>query len=108
MRHWARDCWARGRFASGAPQLGKGGHDGRREGVRDGAMLSTLAIMLIVVGSIISAGILRNLLWPTIAPMLRKPASVPLTARLARGSDPVPSTTGAQAAPELPPLFAPV
>ena len=82
-------------------------HDGRRGRVRTGVMLSTLAIMFIVVGSIISAGILLYLLWPTISPMLRKPAEVPLTARLARGSDQGP-TTGAHAAPELPPLFAPV
>ena len=71
-------------------------------------MLSTLAILSIVVGSIIAAGILLYLLWPTISPMLRKPASVPLTARLARGSDQG-STTGAHdVRSELPPLFAPV
>ena len=73
----------------------------------DNKGLSTLAIALIVVGSIVGVGILIYLLWPTIAPMLRQPASVPLTASLARGSGPA-STAAAQAGAELPPLFAPV
>ncbi len=94
--------WAHGRFARVARQLERNGK--RRERLRDGVMLSTLAITLIVIGSIVAVGILIYLLWPTISPMLRKPAKVPLTAGLARGSD----NTSAQAGGELPPLFAPV
>ena len=68
--------------------------------------LSTLAIVLIVVGVIIVVGVLIYLLWPMIAPALRQPASVPLTAGLARGSGPVARTGAQQPGNELPPLFA--
>ena len=77
---------------------------GGRQG-HSGNMLSTLEIALIVVGSIVFAAILLFLLWPSISPMLRRSAKVPLTASLARGSD---GGTSAKASPELPPLFAPV
>ena len=84
-----------------------GGTTPEPSGDDDDGGLSTLAIVLIVVGSIVAVGVLIYLLWPTIAPMLRQPASVPLTAGLARGSGPA-STAAAQAGAELPPLFAPV
>jgi hypothetical protein len=68
-------------------------------------MPSAIEIALIAVGSIVTTAILLFVLWPSISPMLRKPAKVPLTASLARGSD---GGTSAKASPEMPPLFAPV
>jgi len=65
-----------------------------------------LGIVLAVVGGILLLGALIYLLWPSVAPMLRRSSSVPPSASVARGSGPAFTNTKVQAGGELPPIFA--
>ena len=71
----------------------------------DNGGLSTLTIVLIVVGIIVAVGAVLFLAWPSIAPLLR-PSSSELAASLASTQ----GTTGTRlgGATELPPLFSPL
>ena len=68
----------------------------------DNGGISTLAIVLIVVGVIIALGVALYLAWPMIFPHLKQSST--LQTRLTRGT----TATKAGGGAELPPLFSPI